>query len=147
MKMDSMVYRRVGRQEFLDTLAAAKRERGDQGLCVSAPEEGAALYLAADGQSGYALLGAYFGSVFSLAKGRLAGMIRDAKARAWRNGFSRINLDCFAPLAAVYARHGWVEDSRVAFDWAYAPEGWRARHGEPDVVFMSAPTVAVRIAA
>lgn len=147
MQQSDVMYRRVGRQEFLPALAAAKRERGDRGLCVSAPEEGADLYLSADGQSGYALSGRNFGSVFSLAKGRLAGMVRDAKARAWRNGFSRLNLDCFEPLATVYARHGWVETGRVAFDWRYAPEGWRDDMSEPDVVFMSMPTVSVRVAA
>lgn len=132
-------YRRVCRDDFLDTLAAAKRERGDHGLCVSEPAEGAALYISGDGQSGYALNGGDLGSVFSLAKGRLAGIIEDAMRRADAAREPNLRIDCFEPLAAVYARHGFRRVSSLAFDWQYAPDGWEPRHGEPDVIFMSMP--------
>ena len=141
------LFRKVSRPVFMAALEKAKRERGDQGLCVSAPEEGAALYLSADGLSGYALDAGAFGSVFSMAKGRLGLMVRDAKMRARREGASMLLIDCFEPLAAVYARHGFQEASRVKFDWQYAPEGWASRHGEPDVIFMALPVEQAALAA
>lgn len=139
MLHNGMIYRRAGRHEFLAALKSAKAARGDEGLCVSEPEVGAELYLSADGLSGYALHGDYFGAVFSQSKGRLAGMVRDARARAKRNGETTLRLDCFEPLAEVYQRHGFFRTGSIAFDWAYAPAGWSSRHGEPDVVLMAMP--------
>lgn len=139
MLHNGMIYRRAGRDEFLAALKSAKAARGDEGLCVSEPDEGAALYLSADRLSGYSLNGDYFGAVFSQAKGRLAGMVRDARARAKRNGEMTLRLDCFEPLAAVYQRHGFFRTGSIPFNWAYAAAGWSSRHGEPDVVMMAMP--------
>lgn len=139
MFQNGMIYRRVSRGDYLAALKSAKVARGDEGLCVSEPEDGAALYLAVDGLSGYSLNGDYFGAVFSQSKGRLAGMVRDARARAKRNGEMALRLDCFEPLAAIYQRHGFFRTGSIAFDWDYAPAGWSSRHGEPDVVLMAMP--------
>jgi|GEM_PF-5721533 len=139
----SPIYRRATHAEYLASLDASRRQRGDAGLCVADPDSGADLFLSADGLSGYALEGGNLGSVFSSAKGRLSGMIRDAKSRARRAGEHALKIDCFEPLAVVYERHGFERCSTLAFDWAYAPAGWTKRHGEPDVVFMSLPIVQI----
>ena len=135
------VYREVPREQFLAALKSAQLSRGDNGLCVSHPEESAKLFLSHDGLSGFALDGDYLGSVFShvAAPGRLESMVRLARRMAKEAGFVVLRLDCFAGLERVYARHGFYRMSSVSFDWQYAPEGWREDMGEPDVVFMAAP--------
>jgi hypothetical protein len=143
MFQGGMIYRKVNRAMFLEALGSAKAGLGDKGLCVSEPAELADLYLAADGLSGFALHGCAFGAAFSMVKGRLAGRVRAAKAHALRAGFSQMHLDCFEPLAAIYARHGWVETGRDAFDWQYAPDGWASRHGEPALIYMALPLMAM----
>ena len=139
MEMTRVFYRAASWNEFVDAIANAKAMRGDQGLCVSLPDDEADLFISMDGLSGYALTGNNLGSVFSSAKGRLAGMIQNARARARLDGQRVMRLDCFAPLAKVYARHGFLTTGSTDFDWQYAPKGWASKHGEPDVVFMSMP--------
>lgn len=50
-------------------------------------------------------------------------------------------LNCFdGYLPALYARQGWRETCRTAFDPKLAPRHWNhARDGRPAVVFMRAP--------
>lgn len=139
-------YRAASYDEFCDALSDAAWSQGNKGACVSGPRDSrdVALFLAEDGLSGFAMEGDYVGSVFAhaTAKGRLAGILAQAKAAAVWAGHRRLTLDCFAPLDGVYARHGFVETGRAAFDWQFAPEHWTADLGEPDVVFMALPLFA-----
>lgn len=94
---------------------------------------GATVYLAADGQSGFAIKpDGELISVVSLAPGRGDGLV----AAAVQQGASR--LDCYEPyLPRLYARHGFREVQRYKWDDQYAPPNWDyERNGRPDVVVM-----------
>lgn len=86
------------------------------------------------GMAGYALRGDEIVSVFNRSKIRGLGraVLRHAIAMGGRR------LDCFdGKLVDIYKSVGFVEESRLAWDDAYAPEGWDYEtHGRPDVVVM-----------
>lgn len=127
---------------FATAALKAKESQGPKGLCMTIPEgDEVRFFLSEDFSAGYALDGNNLVGVFAHAtegKGALPYILHDAAYRLWADEWTYINLDCFAPLAAVYGRYGFEETGRVAFDWQYAPEGWQADMGEPDVVFMKA---------
>lgn len=144
--MAQIKFKKAAHEQFVAALAAAAWSQGNKGACVSEPRNGAdvALYLSDDGMTGFALDGDYLGSVFSHAdaKGRLGAILSHAKWAAIWAGKRQLTLDCFAPLGGVYARHGFAETGRAAFDWQYAPDHWVPAYGEPDVVFMALPLFA-----
>lgn len=93
------------------------------------------LYVTENGRTGFALRGDELISVFS-TKGEHGGDA--AVAQAVRQGARR--LDCFdihGRLPAFYARHGFRPIARVTWDDEYAPDGWPAELGRPDVVAMA----------
>ena len=138
-----MLFFTVSASLFAAVAARAKESQGPKGLCMSIPEDDGetAFYLSEDMAAGYALQGNTIVGVFAHAtegKGSLPYILNDAACRVWDGEWQVLNLDCFEPLAAVYARYGFEETGRVAFDWQYAPEGWTPEMGEPAVVFMKA---------
>lgn len=127
------------RLTFIAALDAARTTMPHQrALCVADPPPGAALFLSDLGDCGFALVKdratgfVSLQSVFSTCKGRLPAILRAVDALC-PNG---VGLDCFEPLAALYAAHGFRETGRIPFDWRYAPDGWLPEYGEPDVVLM-----------
>lgn len=103
--------------------AADKRIAGATTPAADLDLSGASVFLSADANTGYAIKasGELVG-VFSTIKGRGDAIVSSAIV----NGASA--LDCFdGYLPGFYARHGFVETSRVA-NWT---------PGEPDVVFMA----------
>ena len=133
-------YRLTTYGEYVKALDRAKASRGVQGACVSVPQTDGYFVVSDDGMSGYSLsLGGDLRGVFShaQAKGRLGEMIEDAAYLADFAGFRLVTLDCFAPLDAIYKRHGFVETGRAPFDPDQAPHDWPKELGTPDVVFMT----------
>lgn len=108
----------------------------DRALAVEAPQPGDMLYLALDGLAGFAVRkrddGLELACVFSAGDGRLGSMVRMVD-REFPG--ANLHLNCFEPVAALYARHGFLETGRVDFDWQYAPAGWPPGCEFP-VVFM-----------
>jgi hypothetical protein len=118
--------------------------RGPYGAAVNvySPEEYAkmALFVAADGKSGFALKGDDIVSVWSDPKapsGRTDSLIPMAVQMGGRR------LDAFdTVLPRLYAKHGFRIESRLGWNDEFAPSGWdksafaRYNNGEPDVVFM-----------
>ena len=51
-------------------------------------------------------------------------------------GFSTVELNCFAPVAAAWRRAGLVEYAVEPWDSAYAPSLWLPEYGTPSVVYM-----------
>jgi len=45
-------------------------------------------------------------------------------------------VECFEPLQDLYARLGFVVESRAQFDWNYAPSNWHPSLGTPDYYTM-----------
>lgn len=138
-----MLYFTVAHSAFHAAAIAAKESQGPKGLCMTIPEDDGetSFYLSEDMASGYALQGNTLVGVFAHAtegKGSLPYIMESAAMRLVHDEWVYINLDCFEPLAKVYARFDFQETGRVAFDWAYAPEGWTEDMGEPAVVFMKA---------
>ena len=51
-------------------------------------------------------------------------------------GFSTVELNCFAPVAAAWRRAGLVEYAVEPWDPVYAPIHWLPEYGTPSVVYM-----------
>ena len=123
--------------EFAGLIEAAKAALGARGQMVhaySADEYRAMrLWLAEDKLSGFAVkANGDIVSVWSLAKGRLADMLKIA-VEAGGN-----HLDCFAPLEPVYQRFGFKPVAHDAWNDAYAPADWDyAENGRPDIAYLS----------
>jgi hypothetical protein len=142
------MYQEVTADTFGTLAEAASDSNGARGLSATIPTDATHYAVHSDGLSGYALRGDELCGVFSHAsvKGRLSGILADAENVALRSGFHALRLDCFEGLAPVYRRHGFRETSRLAWDWAYAPDGWTDTLGTPSVVFMERP-LSVEVAA
>lgn len=129
---------REGAVAFRDCLESARQgRRYGPAVDVHLVEdyEDCDLYLTENGRTGFALRGDELISVFS-ATGEHGGDA--AVAQAVRQGARR--LDCYdikGGLPAFYARHGFRSIARVAWDDEYAPDGWPAELGRPDVVAMA----------
>jgi hypothetical protein len=95
---------------------------------------GMRLFLTPDELSGFALKGDDIVSVFShpaAGGGRLKQLLDTAIVNGGRR------LDAFdGKLVELYARHGFKEVSREAWNEEYKPVGWQEAWGTPDVVFM-----------
>lgn len=122
---------------FRDCLKQVRRSPYGSAVDVHPVEdyEGCDLYLTENGRTGFALRGDELISVFSLP-GEHGGDA--AVAQAVRQGARR--LDCYSihhVLPDFYARHGFRPIARVAWDDEYAPAGWPAELGRPDVVAMA----------
>lgn len=128
------------REDFIAAIQKARAALGERGLSVSLPEaaEGE-FFLGDDGKEGFAIVGNDLRHVFrapGAAKGTFGRALEEACKVLAAAGHKEVTLDCFAPLAAHYGRHGFTETGRLKFDPAYAPEGWTAAMGAPDVVLM-----------
>ncbi|MDO5647380.1 hypothetical protein [Paracoccus sp. (in: a-proteobacteria)] len=140
--------------EFTQALNSARRYlASDSGhpcraLFVCPPPPTARCYLTADGLTGYAvtpdgnLCGVF--NVSPTLRPALPDILED---HDWRGGFDTLTLDCYEPLAAYYARHGFVETGRDRWDDRYAPPGASEVLGTPDVVYMTRPAPARQDAA
>lgn len=137
---------------FASVAMPAKASQGAKGLCMTIPEDdGETQFFLCEGMDcGYALQGNTIVGVFAHAeagKGSLPYIMLDAALRLAADEWVYANLDCFEPLAKVYARYDFAETGRVDFDWQYAPEGWMPEMGEPPVIFMQAHVDDVMAAA
>lgn len=102
-------------------------------------------YLTADDSCGFALNAE--DELVSLFNSGVPGAGREALRAAVERGAR--TLCCFDGfLPRLYGSLGWEETGRVAFDPAQAPAGWDvAKHGTPDVVFMTYYANAAQISA
>jgi len=129
-----MEFKPVTVTEFEQARNASKRS---QFLAAKPSAELAAcrLYLSDDGRVGFAIdTAGDLQNVFNNGSFRGAG----ATAVATAVVLGARKLDCFDGfLVGFYARFGFKEVRRVAFDPAFAPEHWDYSHdGTPDVVYM-----------
>lgn len=130
------MYMFVRGEDFRHALIEALGLIKDRAFAVhvydQAEYEGMLCVLSDDHQTGFALKGTEIVSVFSTVKGRGSELM--ALAIAWGGR----KLDCFdCGLVDFYIKCGFEETGRMAWDDAYAPEGWDYEaHGRPDVVFM-----------
>jgi hypothetical protein len=111
---------------FTLALAQARRESTKVETATSHPDEldpSSTYYLTDDLLSGFGVTtDGTLVALFSLVPGRGTDLL----AQSVNKG--ACTLDCFDGfLPTYYARHGWVETSRIA-NWT---------EGEPDVVFMA----------
>ncbi len=138
-----MDYRTTTQEVYTIFARQALASRGVQGHYLVIPTDAEVHMLAEDGHSGYALIGDTFCGVFSHEKTggqRLGPMLTQAKAFLRLQGLWTLRLDCFAPLAKVYERHGLFDVHRQPVEDGYLPEGWPEELGRPEVVTMMAYT-------
>lgn len=123
-------------ERFAYAIAVARQHLGAEGaanLTDYLPSDYTEMrcFLSEDSRSGFVVKDSgELVNVFSLVKGRGDALVRAAIAEG------ATSLDCYdGHLPRLYGRNGFVETGRVAWDDAYAPEGWT--FGRPDVVFMA----------
>lgn len=138
--LESSVFDEAVAADFTTAINAAK-DASPNATSVHAYNENEyknmSLYLADEGRVGFAItpsgdLVSVFKHPESTMQGALSQMMPLAVSLGART------LDAFeGPLTQAYAKHGFEEVGRAAFDEANAPDGWDfERSGKPDVIFM-----------
>jgi len=91
-------------------------------------------YTSQSGQSGYAI--APDGDLISVFSKPGTGAGADLMRAAIKNGAKK--LDCIGPyLPQFYAKFGFQEHDRMAWNDRYAPPGWNyEKFGRPDIILM-----------
>lgn len=138
----------TNREQFIERFRRAQREHPRGYALDNKPDsffmdEGTRLFMSPDGNVLAAVSAdGTLNSVVRMPEGSKADLHRvlsDAAPVATK-------LDAFETITPLYARYGFYETGRVAFDPQYAPPGWNyARDGRPDVVFMERSPTALPV--
>ena len=132
-----------GAKAFHAAIARSKTGEFGASVHVYEPDEykGMRLFMAPDGNSGFALKGDDIVSLFKYPGNMTKGVAANSLALATEQGGRR--LDCFdTALPSLYARSGFKAVARLPWNETYKPDGWdketykEFNGGEPAVVFM-----------
>ena len=98
-------------------------------------ETGARVFLASDGKAGVAVWpDGNIGALFKDSRSQKSKAVGELILTALSVGGNK--LDCYNGfLQNLYASFGFIPVARVIFCREYAPDNWRDKFGEPDVVF------------